>query len=81
MKTLKTKSTNDVEGCHCEEVEQLMLGRTPFVTRHGISIVIAAVVLLICLLSFTEGNVQRLIREMMEHIFWQVTLKSNNNAL
>ncbi len=57
---------------HCPEVERLMKGRLPFVTRHGITIV-AVVLALVCAgLLCSGGASQQLMKEIIEHTVQQI---------
>ncbi len=60
---------------HSPEVEQLMQGRLPFVTRHGITWVIVILVVACSLVLLTEGDSQRLMKQMIDHTVEQIKAK------
>lgn len=60
---------------HSPEVEQLMQGRLPFVTRHGITWVIVILVVMCSLILLTEGDSQRLMKQMIDHTVEQIKTK------
>ena len=60
---------------HSPEVERLMSGKLPFVTRHGITIVALILVLVGIILSLTEGSSQKLMRELINFTIGEIRLK------
>lgn len=66
--------TNNIHR-HCTEVESLMGGKSPFVTRHGITIVALGLLVIVTILLFSEGASQQLMKEMIKHTIEQVTSK------
>ena len=60
---------------HSPEVEQLMQGRLPFVTRHGITWVIIALVAICSMVMMTEGTPQQLMKQMIDHTVEQIKAK------
>lgn len=60
---------------HSPEVEQLMQGRLPFVTRHGITWVIIALVAICSMVMMTEGTPQQLMKQMIDHTVEQIKSK------
>lgn len=66
--------TKDIHS-HCPEVEGLMGGKMPFVTRHGITIVALVLVAVVILLLLTKGTSQQLMMEMLEHTMEQIKSK------
>ena len=60
---------------HCPEVERLMGGRLPFVTRHGVTVIaILMITAGICLLM-SHGYNQQLAREILSYTIEQITSK------
>lgn len=66
------KKTQD-SGRHCAEVEELMKGKPPFVTRHGVTAVIAVITIAMALLFMMDGDSGELIRGMAEHIIQRLS--------
>lgn len=60
---------------HCPEVERLMVGRLPFVTRYGITIVVIVMALVGAGLLWSGGPSQQLMRDIMEHTVQQIKNK------
>ena len=60
---------------HSPEVEKLMQGKQPFVTRHGITIVALILILVGVILSLTEGTAQQLMRELINHTIEEIRVK------
>ncbi len=60
---------------HCPEVEWLMGGRLPFVTRHGITIVVTVLALVCAGLMWSGGPSQQLVRDIMKHTIHQIKNK------
>lgn len=60
---------------HCPEVENLMGGKMPFVTRYGITLVTLIILVAVLFLLLSEGTSQQLIKEMIEHTVKQITNK------
>ena len=60
---------------HCPEVERLMGGRLPFVTRYGITIVVIVMALVGAGLLLSGGPSQQLMRDIMEHTVQQIKNK------
>ena len=60
---------------HSPEVERLMSGKLPFVTRHGITIVALILVLVGIRLSLTEGSSKKLMRELINFTIGEIRLK------
>ena len=71
----QTKVTLHSNRMHSPEVEQLMQGRLPFVTRHGITWVIVILVVACSLVLLTEGDSQRLMKQMIDHTVEQIKSK------
>lgn len=60
---------------HCPEVENLMGGKMPFVTQHGITLVVV-VLIVIAVILLLSGEVSReLMKSIVEHTIEQVTSK------
>lgn len=66
--------TNNIHR-HCPEVENLMGGKMPFVTRYGITLVALAIAAIVILLLLSEGASQHLMKEMIEHTMEQIKSK------
>lgn len=60
---------------HCPEVENLMRGKIPFVTRYGITLVVLVFLVISIGLFLSEGSSQQLVKEMIEHIIGQIKSK------
>ena len=58
------------------EVEELMDGKMPFVTRHGVTAVVAVIILAMALLLSADSVVSELIRDMTEQILKQASAKT-----
>lgn len=71
---------NDVHR-HCSEVEKLLVGKMPFVTRYGITIIALIIFFIISILLSSEGTPQRLMKGMIEHTIEQITSKKITNNL
>ncbi len=71
----QTKVTLHSNRMHSPEVEQLMQGRLPFVTRHGITWVIIALVAICSMVMMTEGTPQQLMKQMIDHTVEQIKSK------
>ncbi|MGM9674179.1 MAG: hypothetical protein ACI3X9_01755 [Bacteroidaceae bacterium] len=53
---------------HCPEVERLMSGKLPFVTLHGITIVIIIIILACVCLWCTGGKAWQITSDMIAHV-------------
>ena len=71
---------NDIHR-HCPEVENLMKGRMPFITRDGITIVVFVLLAIITILLLSEGTSHQLMKEMIEHTIKQMISKNITNIL
>lgn len=60
---------------HCPEVEKLMGGKMPFVTRHGITLVLLTLILVAIILFSSKGAPQQLMEEIIEYTLGQITSK------
>lgn len=60
---------------HCPEVENLMEDKTPFITRHGITVVAVAIMSILAMMLLTEGNIQQLAKGLIKHTKEQITSK------
>ncbi len=60
---------------HCPEVENLMGGKMPLVTRCGITLVTLIIIVIVVFSLLSEGASQRLMKEMIEHTVNQITNK------
>lgn len=68
------KKRNDIH-LHCPEVEYLMSGKMPFITRYGITLVVVALIAVIFILFISGGSPHQLMREMIENTLEQIKLK------
>ena len=57
---------------HCPEVESLMGGKMPFVTRWGITLVALVMCMVAAGLALSDGACQQLVKDMVSHIIGQV---------
>lgn len=64
--------TNNIRR-HCPEVESLMEGKMPFVTRHGITLVVLVLLGVTIILFLSKGTPQRLIEEIISILFDKLT--------
>lgn len=60
---MKTDNTHR----HCPEVEELMGGKMPFVTRYGITLVVLALPIVAAILFSLKGTPHRLMKEIIEY--------------
>jgi hypothetical protein len=60
---------------HCPEVESLMGGKMPFITRYGITLVVVALIAIVFMLYISGGSPHQLMREMIENTLEQIKLK------
>lgn len=60
---------------HCPEVESLMGGKMPFITRYGITLVLVALIAIVFMLYISGGSPHQLMREMIENTLEQIKLK------
>ncbi len=60
---------------HCPEVERLMGGRSPFITRHGITIVAIVMLLAGIALLLSDGPVHQLMTEVLDYTIHQISSK------
>lgn len=60
---------------HCPEVESLMSGKMPFVTRYGITLVVIALTVAVLVLLMSEGSPQQFVTDMINHTIKQITSK------
>jgi hypothetical protein len=52
---------------HCPEVESLMNGKMPFVTRHGVTIVVVTIIVVIVMFLLSDGTP----KDIMQNIIYQ----------
>lgn len=57
---------------HCPEVEELMEGKLPFVTRHGITLVALVLLLTAAILFLSGGKAGQMVKDMVEQMLPQV---------
>ena len=50
---------------HCPEVEKLLYGKTPFVTRHGITIVLIVIIVSAFLIIHFGGKAKTLFEKIL----------------
>lgn len=60
---------------HCPEVNQLLQGKFPFVTRYGIFVVIVVFLIIAFFVFLSKGAAQQLLMEVVEHTIEQIKLK------
>lgn len=60
---------------HCPEVDRLMGGKLPFVTRYGITLVAVALAVVVVLLLLSGGESHKLLKEMIENLLVQISKK------
>lgn len=60
---------------HCPEVENLMDGKMPFVTRWGIVFVVIIILSFITIFSLSEGTSQHLMDDMIKHTIEQIKVQ------
>lgn len=60
---------------HCPEVERMLKGKKPFITRHGITIILAVLVLACLLLLLSDGMPQRMTKEIILNVIEQMKHK------
>ena len=58
-----------VNNTHCPEVENLMEGKMPFVTRYGITLVVLVILFITVILFLLKGTPSRLVEEIIEYTF------------
>ena len=57
---------------HCPEVEELLYGKTPFITRHGITVVLIVIILALFFIMQLNSNTEFFFINTMEKITNQV---------
>ena len=60
---------------HCPEVEELMNGKKPFVTRYGITLLLVVITLIVVFLFMAQGQSQQLVCDMVKYAFEQILSK------
>lgn len=60
---------------HCPEVEELMNGKKPFVTRYGITLLLVVITLIVVFLFMAQGQSQQLVCDMVKYAFKQILSK------
>lgn len=66
------KATNN----HCKEVSELMEGKIPFLTRHGVTIVVAIIAIGMAVLFMMDGAASDLAKGMACQIMEQISAKA-----
>lgn len=61
---------------HCPEVEKLMGGKIPIITRYGITLVVVIIIVIVVSLLVLGGSPQQLMKEMIEHTFEQMRVRT-----
>lgn len=61
---------------HCPEVEILMGGKMPFITRYGITLVIVALFIVVFMLFVSGGSPHQLMKDMIENTLEQMKAKT-----
>lgn len=72
---MKKKNNNNQQYRHCPEVEELMGGKMPFVTRYGITLVFLIFITLGAILLLSKGPCQQLMQEILEHTIEHIKSK------
>lgn len=65
------KNLKNLKPLHCPEVERLMSERLPLITRHGISLCALVIIIVLVFLLFSEGDIQRLLKDMIVYVVRQ----------
>lgn len=60
---------------HCPEVENLIGGKMPFVTRWGVALVVIIILSIAALFSLYEGVSRHLMIEMIKNIVEQIKVQ------
>lgn len=60
---------------HCPEVENLMDGKMPFVTRWGVVLVVIVIISIAAIFSLSEGTSQHLMNEIIKHTVEQIKVQ------
>lgn len=66
--------SNDIRS-HCSEVENMMRGNLPFITRHGITIVVLILAIVVAVILLSKGTSQQLMRDILEYTISQIVSK------
>lgn len=77
MKVIEHKpdmKTSDLHR-HCPEVENLMGGKMPFVTQHGITFVVLVLIVIAVILFLSGEASHELMKRIIEHTIEQITSK------
>lgn len=61
---------------HSPEVDKLMKGTMPFVTRYGITLVILVLVIIFIVLFLSDSPAHQLLQDMIEHTKKQIYTKN-----
>lgn len=67
----KNKNQDSVHH-HCPEVEKLMEGKFPFITRHGITLVALVLLLIATVLFLSGGKAGQMVKDMVEQVLPQM---------
>lgn len=67
----KNKNQDSVHR-HCPEVEKLMEGKFPFITRHGITLVALVLLLIATVLFPSGGKAGQMVKDMVEQVLPQM---------
>lgn len=67
----KNKNQDSVHR-HCPEVEKLMEGKFPFITRHGITLVALVLLLIATVLFLSGGKAGQMVKDMVEQVLPQM---------
>ncbi len=65
--SLQRMKTEDKNSTHCPEVDRLLKGKAPFVTRHGITVIVLVWTALSVFLYFSEGRFHELLSDIVGH--------------
>lgn len=68
----KKNKNQDSMHRHCPEVEKLMEGPMPFITRHGITLVALMLLLIATVLFLSGGKAGQMVKDMVEQMLPQI---------
>lgn len=62
---------------HCPEAEQLMGTNIPFVTRHGVTVVLLVMIILGICFMLSDGPMQQLVKDILCYTIEQIISRFN----
>ncbi len=71
---MKKKDSRNTRN-HCPEVDKLMNGKMPFITRHGITLLVAVLIVIAFILFLSKGAEQQLMKDMIDYTLKQISTK------